>query len=80
VVVFGALRGLAHAGAQGDTGARVYALDLAATQLRIAAYIAADFGDRKRTGAVPKAACVRGDRIAVVAYDSIHTLPREGSP
>jgi len=78
VVVFGALRGVAHAGAQGEKSARVYALDLAATQLRIAAFIAADFGDRKQNGVRPEAACVQDDRIAIVAYDRFDTLPREG--
>jgi septum site-determining protein MinC len=43
IVVFGALRGVAHAGAQGETSARVYALSLAPTQLRIATTIAAGF-------------------------------------
>ena len=77
IVVFGALRGVAHAGAQGEKSARVYALDLAATQLRIAAFIAADFGDRKRSGVQPEAACIQDDRIAIVAYDRFDTLPRE---
>lgn len=78
IVVFGSLRGVAHAGAQGETSARVYAVDLAATQLRIAALIAADFGDRKRTGIRPEAACIRDDRIAIVAHDQFDTAPREG--
>ena len=77
IVIFGALRGVAHAGAQGETSARVYAVDLAATQLRIAALIAADFGDRKRTGIRPEAAYVEGDRIAIVAYDQFDNVPRE---
>lgn len=79
IVVFGALRGVAHAGAQGEKVARVYALNLAATQLRIAAFIAADFGDRKRTGVQPEAACIQDDRIAIVAYDRFDTLPREAT-
>ena len=40
VIVWGRLRGVVHAGAEGDTGAVVCALDLAPTQLRIAGYIA----------------------------------------
>ena len=48
IVVFGALRGVAHAGAQGDRAARVIALELAATQLRIATAIASgDVGPRR---------------------------------
>jgi septum site-determining protein MinC len=40
IVVWGRLRGMAHAGANGDEGAVVCALDLAPTQLRIADQIA----------------------------------------
>ncbi len=40
VVVWGRLRGLVHAGAEGDEGAVVCALDLSPTQLRIAGQIA----------------------------------------
>lgn len=40
IVVWGRLRGMAHAGADGDTEAIVCALDLSPTQLRIAGQIA----------------------------------------
>jgi len=40
VVVWGRLRGLVHAGAEGDTSAIICALELAPTQLRIAGQIA----------------------------------------
>ena len=40
VVVWGRLRGMVHAGAQGNKEAVVCALELAPTQLRIAGYIA----------------------------------------
>jgi septum site-determining protein MinC len=40
VIVWGRLRGVVHAGAEGDAGAVVCALDLAPTQLRIANFIA----------------------------------------
>jgi septum site-determining protein MinC len=63
VVVFGTLRGTAHAGAQGDRGARVTALQLAATQLRIATCIAAGDDARKRE---PEEARIEGDRIVIV--------------
>lgn len=66
IVVFGALRGVAHAGAQGDEHACVHAVELAATQLRIAAYIAADAGDRRPAAITPETACVRNGRIAIV--------------
>jgi len=66
IVVFGALRGVAHAGAQGDRGARVIALELAATQLRIATAIASgDVGSKPRG---PEHASIAGDRIVVVPF------------
>jgi septum site-determining protein MinC len=66
IVVFGALRGVAHAGAQGDRAARVIALELAATQLRIATAIASgDAGDKPRG---PEHASIVGDRIVVVPF------------
>lgn len=71
IVVFGALRGVAHAGAQGDANARVYAIELAPTQLRIATYIAADAGDRKQTAIEPEVACVQNDRIAIFTRENI---------
>ncbi len=40
VVVWGKLRGVVHAGSDGDERAAVYALELSPTQLRIASYIA----------------------------------------
>lgn len=78
IVVFGSLRGVAHAGAQGDATARVYALELAATQLRIATFIAADDAKRKTGAAQPEAACVIDGRITIVAHDRAQQLPREG--
>jgi septum site-determining protein MinC len=66
VIVFGALRGTAHAGAQGDATARVYALELAPTQLRIAALIAADDGARRVRE--PEVAFVADDRITIAPH------------
>ncbi len=66
IVVFGALRGVAHAGAQGDRGARVIALELAATQLRIATAIATGDAGSKLRG--PEHASIAGDRIVVVPF------------
>jgi septum site-determining protein MinC len=77
IVIFGALRGVAHAGAQGDAGAKVYALDLAATQLRIATFIAADAGGRGTRQ--PEAALVRAGRIVIVAYTDIDRLREEAT-
>lgn len=69
IVIFGALRGTAHAGAQGDTAARVYALELQPTQLRIATCIAA--GDEARRGREPEVAYLENERIAIGPYAKI---------
>jgi septum site-determining protein MinC len=74
ILVFGALRGVAHAGAQGDATAKVYALELAATQLRIATFIAAEAGRRRTSAVRPEAAYVRDERIAVAPYDKIDEI------
>jgi septum site-determining protein MinC len=77
ILVFGSLRGVAHAGAQGDASSRVYALELAATQLRIATFIAAD-DTGKKAGAGPEVACVLDGRITIVPHDRAQQLTREG--
>jgi septum site-determining protein MinC len=66
IVVFGALRGVAHAGAQGDRNARVIALDLAPTQLRIATLIATSDTSPKERG--PEHASIVDERIIVVPF------------
>jgi septum site-determining protein MinC len=75
ILIFGRLAGVAHAGAQGDETARVYALDLDATQLRIATFIAADAKDATRA-ARPEAALVRGGQIVVVSFDQLDQVER----
>jgi len=67
IVVVGALRGVAHAGAQGDRSARVIALEFAPTQLRIATVLGADA--EAVTGA--QSARIEGDRIRVSPLDGI---------
>jgi septum site-determining protein MinC len=62
IVIVGALRGVAHAGAQGDRTARVIALEFAPTQLRIATVMGAD----AETVAGPQQATIEGDRIRIV--------------
>ncbi|MHB8147479.1 MAG: septum site-determining protein MinC [Vulcanimicrobiaceae bacterium] len=73
IVVFGKLAGVAHAGAQGDAQARVYAVHLNATQLRISTVIAADEGNREGA-AQPEAAFIRDGRIAIAPYDKLEQL------
>jgi septum formation inhibitor MinC len=66
IVVFGALRGVAHAGAQGDRASRVIALELAPTQLRIATLIATSDAGPKPRG--PEHASIVDERILVVPF------------
>ena len=76
ILVFGSLRGVAHAGAQGDSSARVVALELAPTQLRIATMIATSDGGAAAPG--PHHAYILGDRIAVVPHAAADLGRREG--
>jgi septum site-determining protein MinC len=69
VLVFGRLAGIAHAGALGDEHARIFAIDLRATQLRIATFIAADTDARRATAATPEVAVARDGRIAILNLD-----------
>lgn len=69
VVVWGKLRGLVHAGAHGNSGAIICALELIPTQLRIADTIAIPPGERQRQ-AVPEMASVHGDRIVAEVWQT----------
>jgi septum formation inhibitor MinC len=75
IVVFGALRGVAHAGAQGDAQARVIALELAPTQLRIATLIAVEGEARAARG--PEHATIASDRIVITPHASVEFTRRE---
>jgi len=79
ILVFGALRGVAHAGAQGDASARVYSLILEPTQLRVAALIAADDRPQRAGASLPEVALIRDGRIAIVPYTDITQPPEEKS-
>ncbi len=61
IIVWGRLRGVAHAGAQGDRDAVVCALDLSPTQLRIADLIAT--APPERGSPVPEMAVVRDGQV-----------------
>jgi septum site-determining protein MinC len=78
ILVFGRLAGIAHAGAQGDENARIYALDLAATQLRIATYIAADEAERRGTRGA-EAAVAREGRITILPLNGLQQLDNAGA-
>jgi septum site-determining protein MinC len=67
VLVWGRVRGVVHAGAGGDTGATVAALDLAPTQLRIASHIAVS---PKRRGTVkPEIALIRDGHLVAEPWE-----------
>jgi septum site-determining protein MinC len=68
VIVWGKLHGTVHAGAFGDDGAVVCALDLAPTQLRIGRYITRSPDDRRRK-AQPETGRIKNGRIEVVAWN-----------
>jgi septum site-determining protein MinC len=68
VVVWGRLRGTVHAGALGDRGAVICALDLAPTQLRIADLIAVPPAGRVER--LPEVARVIDDQISVEVLET----------
>ncbi len=69
IIVLGTLRGLAHAGAEGNSQAIVMAFRLQPTQLRIAHFIsrAPDEGGPRPDG--PELARVRNETIQIEAYE-----------
>jgi septum site-determining protein MinC len=70
IIVFGRLLGVAHAGAQGDETARVYALALQATQLRIASCIAVD-EETRSVNSEPEVAFVKEGRIVIAPFSKV---------
>lgn len=64
IVVWGRLRGTAHAGALGDEGAVICALQLAPSQIRIATHIARS-PERSRPPKVPEMASIQDGGIVV---------------
>jgi len=67
IVVMGALRGVAHAGCAGNTGALIAATKLRPTQLRIAQVIGRPPDGQENLQAVPEVARVRDGIIVVEA-------------
>ena len=73
VVVFGRLRGVAHAGASGDTKATIVAHQLAAPRLQIGPYIGLQSNPDLRARSTES-----GPQIAYVRRRSIHVAPFAG--
>jgi septum site-determining protein MinC len=67
VVVWGRLRGVVHAGAEGDESAVVCALDLAPTQLRIAGEIS--IPPQRRGKPQPEMARLKGKQVIAEAWN-----------
>lgn len=63
IVVWGAMRGVAHAGAEGDESAKVFALRLEPMQLRISTKVAVAPDERRKKTAVPEVARLRDGGI-----------------
>lgn len=80
ILVFGRLAGIAHAGAGGDENARIYALELTATQLRIAAFIGAEESGVRRGRTKPEAAVAQGGRIVILPLDRLGDVAQAGAP
>ncbi len=71
ILVFGAVKGLAHAGARGDDGAHIVAFDMRPTQLRIGRKIALPPESRPTKGVrkwTPEVAWVQGGEIIIDPY------------
>jgi septum site-determining protein MinC len=66
VIVWGRLRGVVHAGAQGDDKTVVCALELVPTQLRIAGEIA--ISPKKRGKSQPEVACLEDGQLVAVPW------------
>jgi septum site-determining protein MinC len=69
IIVWGKVRGVVHAGAQGDENAVVCALDLAPTQLRIAGLITVPPKDKRRNPR-PEMARVNHGQIEAIPWEA----------
>ncbi len=65
IIVWGKLRGTAHAGAIGDEGAVVCALQMSPTQLRIANYVACPPEEQRDNPVEPEMASIQDGRVVV---------------
>lgn len=66
IIIFGALRGMVHSGADGNTHAKVLALMLFPTQLRIADHITCPpQGYEEIAGKAPEIARITGGKVVI---------------
>ncbi len=68
VFIWGRANGAIHAGAEGDRSAKVYALELKPTQLRIADIMAAPFASKIKSQS--EVASIEGDQIKINSWSS----------
>ncbi|MCL6478521.1 MAG: septum site-determining protein MinC [Peptococcaceae bacterium] len=68
VIVMGQLRGLVHAGAEGDESAAVMAFRLLPTQLRIANHITRPPDNEVLEGNVPEIARIKNGVVTIESY------------
>ena len=73
ILVFGNLRGFAHAGASGDTQATIIALNLDTHRLQIGPYTGVDPKPKKRSKSNKN-----NPRIAYVRRSSVYVAPYAG--
>ncbi len=69
IIVLGALRGVAHAGALGDTSSIIFALNLLPTQLRIGRFITRPPAGKQYRHHKPEIARILEDAIVVEEFD-----------
>ncbi|RMF89951.1 MAG: septum site-determining protein MinC [Nitrospinota bacterium] len=75
VIVFGTLRGIAHAGMPDNTAAVIIALNLQPTQLRIAHFIGRPPDRDSKREAVPEIARIMGEHIVIDTLEKKRKLP-----
>ncbi|NLZ54054.1 MAG: septum site-determining protein MinC [Thermoanaerobacteraceae bacterium] len=71
ILVMGAIRGMAHAGAEGDTSAIVAAFRLKPTQLRIADVISRSPEDKDESPSFPEVARLKDNIIVIEPYNAL---------
>lgn len=69
VIVWGKLRGVVHAGAEGNANAVVCALDMTPSQLRIAGYFAVSPQEVKGRRVKPEIASIKNEQITVESWE-----------